>query len=117
MKLPIRMKKVPERLWPQNCHDPKRKSVWQGSGYLAQVFEAENGIYRISINRVERNWDGQEWADSIPWDDLQDIKNAVGFVGMDAVEVYPKKKDVVNVAPMRHLWVMTEPLPFAWRAK
>lgn len=26
-----------------------------------------------------------------------------------------KQLDVVNVAPMRHLWVMPEKLTFAWR--
>jgi len=95
----ISMKKVPKRYWPVNCLDPKRVSVWLGSGYLAQVFEGDSGIYRISVNRAGCNALGEDWVDGIPWDDLQGIKNAVGFVGRDAVEIYPKKKDVVNVAP------------------
>jgi hypothetical protein len=33
----------------------------------------------------------------------------------DAVEVYPPAGDVVNVANMRHLWVLRDRLPFAWR--
>ena len=31
-----------------------------------------------------------------------------------AVEVFPADDQVVNVANMRHLWVLPEPLPFAW---
>lgn len=113
-RLPVKLKKVPKREWPEATFDPNRISVWLGPDYLAQVFKRPDGIYRISVNRTIRNAEG--WVDGIPWDDLQDIKNAVGFVGRDAVEVYPIKKDVVNVAPMRHLWVLPEPLEFAWRA-
>jgi hypothetical protein len=46
---------------------------------------------------------------------LQDIRNAVGFSERDAVEVFPAKNDTVNVANLRHLWIMPEPLAFAWR--
>ena len=31
------------------------------------------------------------------------------------MEVYPRTADLVNVANMRHLWVLPELLPFAWR--
>ncbi|MGL0761287.1 DUF4222 domain-containing protein [Citrobacter freundii] len=55
------------------------------------------------------------WKDGISWDALQEIKNAVGYADRDAVEIYPAQKDVVNVANMRHLWIVNEPLNFAWR--
>lgn len=32
-----------------------------------------------------------------------------------AVEIYPAERDIVNVANMRHLWVLPERLPFGWR--
>jgi len=35
----------------------------------------------------------------------------------DAIEIFPADMDVVNVANMRHLWVMAEPVEFAWRKK
>lgn len=33
----------------------------------------------------------------------------------DAGEVFPAESDVVNVANMRHLWLLREPPPFGWR--
>ena len=47
--------------------------------------------------------------------DLQRLKAECGYGGHDAVEVFPHALDVINVANMRHLWVMGEPLTFAWR--
>ncbi len=40
----------------------------------------------------------------VTWDTLQDIKN--DFLGPDAVaiEIYPPARDVLNMAPIRHLW-------------
>ncbi|EOG1815585.1 hypothetical protein ACK3RA_000943 [Enterobacter hormaechei] len=48
-------------------------------------------------------------------DALQEIKSAVGYGDRDAVEIYPRDSDVVNVANMRHLWITPEPIAFAWR--
>lgn len=44
-----------------------------------------------------------------------DIKRQLGYGDFDAVEVYPKDNDVVNVANIRHLFILNEPLPFIWR--
>ncbi len=79
-----------------------------------QEFEAPRpALVRLSINRTTII--GDRWADNITWDELQRIKNECGYTLHDAVEVFPAEKDVVNVANMRHLWVMKDPLPFAWR--
>jgi hypothetical protein len=59
--------------------------------------------------------EGDRWADNITWDELQALKTQCGYGGHDAVEVYPPTRDVVNVANIRHLWVLAEKLPFAWR--
>jgi hypothetical protein len=53
--------------------------------------------------------------DNIPWDDLQRLKTECGYGMFDAVEIYPNKRYEVNVANMRHLWIMADPLSFAWR--
>ena len=55
------------------------------------------------------------WKDGISWDALQEIKSAVGYGDRDAVEIFPAQKDLVNVANMRHLWIVPESIPFAWR--
>ncbi|WP_438839413.1 DUF7694 domain-containing protein [Helicobacter pylori] len=44
---------------------------------------------------------------------MQRLKNEAGY---GEFEVYPRKGDVINVANMRHLFVMAGSLEFAWRA-
>ena len=113
-KLPSALELVPRAQWP----DPNAplKAVWRSRDFLVQVYVAESpALARLSINRTMLADD--RWVDGISWDDLQDIKNQCGFGSHDAVEIYPDARDVVNVANMRHLWILQEKLPFAWRRK
>jgi hypothetical protein len=57
---------------------------------------------------------GSKWVDGITWDQLQEIKRGVGLGDKLAVEVYPEDKNIVNVANMRHLFVLPERPLFAW---
>lgn len=83
--------------------------------FLVQEFEAQApAVVRLSINRVELA--GDRWVDGISWEELQRIKSECGYGQADAVEIYPPKDDEVNVANMRHLWVLRDPLSFAWRS-
>lgn len=108
------LKPVPESQWPVRCHDPKRSNVWANSYFLVQEFQEENGVIRLSINTTSMAANGR-WKDGITWDALQEIKNAVGYEDRDAVEIFPAQEDLVNVANMRHLWILPEAIPFAWR--
>ncbi|WP_420269818.1 DUF7694 domain-containing protein [Citrobacter portucalensis] len=108
------LKPVPESQCPVRCHDPKRSNVWANSYFLVQEFQEDNGVIRLTVNTTSIGSSGR-WKDGISWDALQEIKNAVGYADRDAVEIYPAQKDVVNVANMRHLWLVNEPLTFAWR--
>lgn len=50
--------------------------------------------------------------------DLQRLKRECGRGDLDAVEVYPRDCDVVNVANMRHLFVFESCLlPYVWRRR
>lgn len=71
-------------------------------------------LVRLSVSRTALNDKGDRWLDGITWDQLQAVKDAMGYAEHDAVEVYPRSRDVVNVAAIRHLWVLREPVPFAW---
>ena len=52
----------------------------------------------------------------IDWEDLMMIKRGVGYGNSDAVEAFPKDCDTVNVANMRHLWIVpAEFTKFFWR--
>jgi len=94
----------------------KAIAVWRNREYLVQVYhEKESGVVaRLSINRTSLDALGG-WRQDIPWEDMQRLKREAGYGGFDAVEVFPRDMDVVNVANMRHLWVLQEQLPFAWR--
>jgi hypothetical protein len=109
---PPHLVKVPRSAWPSRQPSGIHE-VWRSRGFLVQVFQEDGGLVRLSVMRT---WvdDAGEAVDGIAWDDLQRLKTECGFGDRDAVEIYPADRDVVNVANMRHLWVMREPLPFKW---
>lgn len=113
-------KRYPAHLIPVPIEEMPRGStafeVWRSRDYLVQVFQyhAAGVVARLSINRTRLTQDGG-WQQDIPWEDIQRLKSEAGYGRFDAVEVYPCATDVVNVANMRHIWVMEQQLPFAWR--
>lgn len=116
-------KKWPEQLVPWAPEDwpssgpPGLVRVFRSRHFLVQEFKAvAPAIARLSVNRTAI--DGKRWVEGVSWDELQAIKKQCGYGDHDAVEVFPRDVDVVNVANMRHLWILdqTEPLRFAWRA-
>lgn len=110
--LPANLEPLPKSRWPVTHADEKRREVWHSRDYLVQVFIEPNG-YRISVNRTEVS-PGGRWDDNLSWDELQEIKRKIGFGIYQAIEIYPPDDDVINVANMRHLWVMDEPLQVGW---
>lgn len=91
-------------------------AVFQSSQFLACIYQDSNGYKRLSINRIGQKSDGSgRYEDGITWDTLQAIKSKIGLGSVWAVEVYPADAEVVNVSNMRHLFLLPEPPPFAWR--
>lgn len=113
---------IPPEKWPQTrpgMATPKavRIAAWQSNRFLVQVFQ-ENSHIRISVNRTALAADGSgDWQDGITWDELQQIKNAIGYRDHCAMELYPPAGEVVNVANIRHLWLTPSAPPPAcmWR--
>ncbi len=100
---------VPIAGWPES--NQRITGVFRSRDFLVQeVVEGEN--IRLSVNRTEMTVKG--WSDNISWDELQDIKRQVGYGDHCAVEIYPKDTDIVNVANMRHLWILSQPLNVGW---
>jgi hypothetical protein len=92
--------------------------IWRSRDFLCQIFKEDERLERLSICRAAIDLAKGRWRDGIKWEELQQIKSEVGRGDFDAVEVFPKDADVVDVANMRHLWVFKEvPLWFAWRKK
>lgn len=110
------LEKLPKSKWPPVKIPRDLKEVWRSRYYLVQVFQEKDGMERLSICISDVDAAGERWKDGLSWEMLQDIKHQVGRGNKDAVEVFPRDCDVVNVANMRHLWIMTKELPFAWRS-
>ena len=115
-KYPRHLIPVPTTEWPERLRsEADRLNVWRSRDYLVQVFrEPAPCCARLSILRTSIDSAG-DWHQDIPWEDLQRLKSECGFGHLDAVEVYPNDKDVVNVANIRHLFVMADRLEFAWK--
>lgn len=115
-KLPSALVAVPESQWPER-HPPRLVKVWRSRDFLVQEYAPETvGMpRRLSICTSSINVNAGRWEDGITWDDLQRLKREAGYGDIDAVEIYPKDCDTVNVANLRHLWLMDAPIMFAWR--
>lgn len=106
-----KLKKVPQHKWP---HVPAGlREVWKSKKFLVQIYAASNDMERMTVCRTEQA--GDRFKDGITWDDLQRLKDECGRGDFDALELYPRNRDLVNVANMRHLWIMAEPVSFGWR--
>jgi hypothetical protein len=113
---PESMTPVPRRLWPTG-ERAKALGVWRSRDFLAVLYREEDDegeVYeRLTVNRTTLAADGR-WADGITWDDLMRVKSECGLDDRWAVEVYPPSAAVVDVASMRHLWLLEEAPAFAW---
>lgn len=88
-------------------------AAWRSRDFLVQGFIDNGCLIRLSINRTTLGQNGR-WLENITWDELQELKRQAGYGNHYAIEVYPKTSDVVNVANMRHLWVLESPLNIGW---
>jgi hypothetical protein len=105
----------PREQWPPLPSSSAPDKVLRSREFLVQVFNGE--FTRLTISRTEIDRHGN-WKDGISWEEMQSIKKACGFGDHDAVEAFPKDKDLVNVANMRHLWIVPpEYSKFFWRAE
>lgn len=110
------MRLIPRECWPDRS-PPDLVAAWRDLDYMAQLYEASNGAQRLSVNRVSREGVHAvaRWRDGITWDELMAVKSGCGFGGHWAVEIFPPDQQVVDVANMRHLWLLPEAPAFAWK--
>jgi len=101
--------------WPANS-PPDLLLVMRSNAYLVQIHAAPSPA-KVRLSIIRSSIIGNQWSDGIGWNDLQELKRQAGYGDALAVEVYPPAVDVVNVANMRHLWILDEDLdlPFVWR--
>lgn len=91
--------------------------------HFVAFVEQDRGATRLSVQRTgahvlirPENRDRRP----ISWEELMEVKTAMGLGDVWMVEIYPPVDPVDhvnNVIDARHLWVVPESvLPFAWRA-
>lgn len=107
---------VPGERWERWASVPRKSpaflvEVWLSRQYLVQVFDGPEPWRRIGIRRI----DGQDIREN--WSELQAIKDEVLGPEVTAVEVYPAASNLVNVAPMRWLWVVPDAKAFPFWTK
>jgi hypothetical protein len=107
----------PREDWPTHVQNGLRapSRVWRSRKFLAQLFTYEP-FHRLTVQRADVTASGA-WRDGVTWDELQQIKRDCGFGELWAVEVFPAEANLVNVANMRHLWLLHEAPPYAWTAE
>lgn len=94
--------------------DAKRPAqVWLGRDLMVQVFD-DRPCVRLSFSRTTTNGSGR-WKDGITWDEIQDAKSQIGMGERWAIEIYPADEHLVNVANMRHLWILDDAPACAWK--
>lgn len=115
-KYPRFLVMVPKSEWPKGYAEQKLPptEIRRSRDFLVQIYPAPGASCRMSACRAKIRDDGN-WEDGITWDELQKLKDQAGFGDSWAVEIYPPDQSVVNVANMRHLWILSEPPKFAWR--
>lgn len=111
---PEALRSIPRSEWP--CIESHTiTKVWRSRRFLVQQYENPGEPVRLSINTTILGGNGR-WKDGITWDEIQEIKRQCGYGSMYACELYPDDADVVNVANVRHIWLLDAPPSYAWRA-
>jgi hypothetical protein len=118
-KRPAVLTELPQDEWPRAyaIAETRPTHVWISQKYLVQMFDEVQfqGIdtRRLSINRVTLKSDGH-WEEGLSWEELQQVKREIGYGHWYGIEIYPRDVDIVNVANLRHLWILAAPLSIGW---
>lgn len=122
LRYPDHLVAIPSGLWPDMRDAPGGGtgsivlSAMRSRAFMAVVWLEPSGFTRLSVNRTE--WDERQgrFRDDISWDDIQRLKAEVGYGEAWAVEIYPADNEIINVANMRHIFLLGEAPACAWRS-
>ncbi len=82
----------------------RRKKNW-GNTYAAQVVVSYTPLGPVNHLKVRRHNGG---TNRLTWDELMVIKNEMLGEEALAIEIFPRDRDAVNEANIRHLWELPE---------
>lgn len=108
-------RKLNNKFIPQQGEHPDKDFIkaMRNKDFFVQIFKEEHAT-RLSINRTELNKAGTRWRDGITWDEIYNIKNQLGYKDKCAVELYPPENKIVDVANIRHIFVLDNPPAYMW---
>lgn len=115
------MIRVPRSQWPNVGRDTPPIDVWRDGDFLALAYAVPEHPAHLRLTVVRAAGVGLDgcgrviYRDGITWDDLMGVKRDCGYGDRWAVEVFPPDSHVVNVANMRHLWLLPGAPTYAWR--
>jgi hypothetical protein len=111
----MEFEEIPKEKWPTSTNNSNVFKVFRNKKFIVQIIQ-DFGCQRITVNRTHAILVKGEpiWSDGISWDQLQGIKDAIGYADKWCIECFPPQDEVVNIANMRHLWVLSEPPKFGW---
>jgi hypothetical protein len=113
---PARLRELsPTELGPLPSGKSKLLRVWRSRLYMVGLWLEPTGFQRLTMQRAAIDNDGQ-WVDGLTWDQMQRLKAEAGFGDVWAVECYPPDERVVNVANLRHLFLLPDVPAFGWKA-
>lgn len=92
---------------PYSSHPQGIDKIYRSKKYTVSVWNVPAGK-KLSISRNE--WDSHtgRYKDQITWDEIMEIKRQVGFGEQNAVEFYPPDSEVINIANVRHIWLLPD---------
>ncbi len=103
---------VPEALRPV--------MIWRSRTYMVQLYQEGTAEFpimlRLSICRTKLRPDGR-WEDGLTWDEMNAIKEELGYGGWYGVEVFPPTADIQNLNNYRHLWLLPTALPIGFKKR
>lgn len=112
------------------CIPPKKVqelgNVYQGiwMKQMDRYWESDDG-YSVMSRQIKTEWGvvehvtikpmvGGMWSGDIPWSVKQEIKDELFGIRAVAIEVFPARKNLVDVCDVYHLWILPKnmSLPF-----
>lgn len=94
---------------PYSSHPQDIDKIYRSKKYTVIVWNVPAGK-KLSIQRNEWDSHAGRYKDQILWDEIQEIKRQCGFGEQNAVEFYPPDSEVINIANVRHIWILPKEL-------
>lgn len=90
---------------PYTSHPQDLDSIWRNKKFTVMLWNVPAGK-KMTISRNEWDSKSRRYVDGITWDEIMEIKRGIGFGEQNAVEFYPPDSEVVNIANVRHIWIL-----------